>query len=205
MKTCRKRLITRTPAIALTTCIFFTANPTWAVTFAEETQELITQQMTARIDGNMQKILADQTTFPKMQRSMMTMVSETIKKNTAERKRATVVETCMECRTAKPLQVKITGRTTVLDADTQTIINQNMAIMIENTIREKSSDPAVARSVQERMMGERMPKSILRTKMQPYMMGAIFDSTGGSLAEKKGAESIAQVTKDTLLVTMQKN
>ena len=205
MRTNEKQFIIRTQFIALIACILLAANPTWAATFAEETQELITQQMTARIDGNMQKILADQTTFPKMQRSMMTMVSETIKKNTAERKRATVVETCMECRTAKPLQVKITGRTTVLDADTQTIINQNMAIMIENTIREKSSDPAVARSVQERMMGERMPKSILRTKMQPYMMGAIFDSTGGSLAEKKGAESIAQVTKDTLLVTMQKN
>ncbi|MCW5202652.1 hypothetical protein VT98_10394 [Candidatus Electrothrix communis] len=205
MRTNGKQLIIRTQFIALTACILLAANPTWAATFAEETQELITQQMTARINGNMQKMLADQTIFSKMQQSMMTMTSKTIKKSTAERKRATVVETCMECRTAKPLKVKITGRTTILDADTQAIINQKMAAMVTDTIRKNSSDPTVARSVQEKMMGERMPKSILRTKMQPYMMGAIFDSTGGSLAEKKGADSVAQIVRDTPLVTMQKN
>ncbi len=156
----------------------------------------------------MQKILADQTILPKMQQSMMTMMSETIKKTTAERKRATVVETCMECRVGKPLNVEITSQTSILDADTQAIINQKMAAMIEDTIREKSSDPAVASSVQERMMGERMPKSILRTKMQPYMMGAIFGSTGGYLVGKEQINSVAQVTqvtKDTPLLTIQKN
>jgi hypothetical protein len=205
MKLSRKNFTTRTYRIALTAYLLFTANPTWAATFAEETQNLITQQVTAGINGNMQKILADQTILPKMQQSMMTMMSETIKKNTAERKRETVVKTCMECRVGKPLKVEITSRTSILDADTQTIINRKMAAMIEDTIREKSSDPAVARSVQERMMGERMSKSILQTKMQPYMMGAIFGSTGGYLAEKQGADSVAQVTRDIPILTAQKN
>ncbi|MCI5162241.1 MAG: hypothetical protein D3917_09530 [Candidatus Electrothrix sp. AX5] len=207
MKISRKKITTRTYRLALTACLFFVANPTWAATFAKETQKLITQQVTAGINGNMQKILADQTILPKMQQSMMTMMSETIKKTTAERKRATVVETCMECRVGKPLNVEITSQISILDADTQAIINQKMAAMIEDTIRVKSSDPAVASSVQERMMGERMPKSILRTKMQPYMMGAIFASPGGYLVGKEQINSVAQVTqvtKDTPLLTIQK-
>ena len=181
MRTHGKRFIIRTLLIALTACILFAAHPTWAATFAEETQELITQQMTAKIDGNMQKILADQTISQKMQKSMMTKISGMIKKTTAERKRATVVETCMECRVGKPLKVEITGLTTIEDTGTRTIIKRKMAEMMVDTIRVKSSDPAVARSVQKRMMDERMSKSILQANMQPYMMGVILGSTGGGV------------------------
>ncbi|MGB5685261.1 MAG: hypothetical protein WBM35_05590, partial [Candidatus Electrothrix sp.] len=84
MKISRKKITTRTYRLALTACLFFVANPTWAATFAEETLELITQQMTAKIDGNMQKILADQTISQKMQKSMMTKISGMIKETTAQ-------------------------------------------------------------------------------------------------------------------------
>jgi len=205
MRTNEKRLIIRTLFIALTACILFTAHLTYAATFAEETLELITQQMTAKIDGNMQKILADQTISQKMQKSMMTKTSGMIKETTAQRKRATVVKTCMECRSGKPLKIEITGLTTIQDTGTRTLIKQKMADIMLETIREKSSDPVVARSVQKRMMDERMPKSILQANMQPYMMGVILDSTRGNIADKKRADSVAQVTRDTLLLTMKKN
>ena len=61
---------------------------------------------------------------------------------TAARKRASVVKTCMECRAMHPIKVVVSGQTTVLDADTQEIINQAIAKKVEATIWEISSDPS---------------------------------------------------------------
>ncbi|MCI5123299.1 MAG: hypothetical protein D3925_02175 [Candidatus Electrothrix sp. AR5] len=149
--------------------IFFTGSAQSA-DFDTETQNLITQTMEAKINSGVQGVFPDQTIFNKVQNRMMSTVSDVVKQNTAVRKRAAVVETCMECRAMQPLKVVISGQTTLLDADTQDIVNRAMAKKIEDTIREISSDPAVARSVQEKMMKERMATSPLRKKMQPFMV-----------------------------------
>ncbi len=206
MRTNKKSFTTWTHRIALTASILFLTTPALARTIDNDTQQRINQRMTDKITENIKQGFADKTTFLNMQDSMMTIMSETIKKNTAARKRATVVQTCMECRAGKPLKIEVTGKTAILDLDTQTIINQKMAIMIEETMRETSSIPAVARSVQKKMMDERMKNNILRPKLQPYMMGTIFGSPEGHLAKKKENGSIAHnQSPDPQLVTMQKN
>ncbi len=156
-------------AMAALSIIFFAGSATSA-DFGTETQNLIAQTMVAKINSAVQGISSDQTVFNNMQNRMMSIVSDAVKQNTAARKRAAVIETCMECRAMQPIKVVISGRTTVLDADTQNIVNRAMAKKIEDTIRVISSDPAVARSVQEKMMKERMAASPLREKMQPFMM-----------------------------------
>ena len=206
MKTNKKSFTSWTHRIALTASIFFLTTPALALTIDIDTQQRINQRMTDKITENIEQGFADKTTFLNMQDSMMTMMSDTIKKDTAARKRATVVQTCMECRVGKPLKIKITGQTAIMDLDTQTIINQKMATMIEETMREISSTPAVARSVQKKMMDERMKVNILRPKLQPYIMDRVFGPSEGYLAQKKKTDSIIQNQQaDPQLVTMQKN
>jgi len=165
--------------------IIFFAGSAISADFGTETQNLIAQTMEAKINSAVQGVFSDQTVFNNMQNRMMSIVSDAVKQNTAARKRAAVIETCMECRAMQPIKVVISGRTTVLDADTQNIVNRAMAKKIEDTIRVISSDPAVARSVQEKMMKERMAASPLREKMQPFMMSNfIANPTEVSLAGK---------------------
>jgi len=150
--------------------IIFFAGSAKSADFATETQNPIAQTMEAKINSTIQEIFSDQTVFNQMQSRMMSTVSDAVKQNTAARKRANVVKTCMECRSMQPLKVIISGQTTLLDADTQDIVNRIMAKKIEDTIRVISSDPAVARSVQEKMMKERMATSPLQKKMRPFMI-----------------------------------
>ncbi len=168
MKTTRILLITITAGI-----IFLTTSAT-ATTFNSEAGDDMMRTMERRINNVVQEVFSDQTAFTEMQGKMMATISDAVKKDTAVRKRATVVETCMECRAMQPIKVVVSGRTTVLDGDTQEIINQGMAKKVEKTIREFSSDPAVASNVQERTMKERMANNPLRYKMQPFMMGNIM-------------------------------
>ncbi len=206
MRINKKSFTTWTHRITLTGSILFFTTPTLALTIDLDTQEFINQRMVDKITTNVDQGFSDKAIFLNMQDSMMAMMSETIKKNTAERKRATVIQTCMECRVGKPLKVEITGQTAILDLDTQKIINQKMTTMVEETMRKISSTPAVALSVQKRMMDERMKGNILRTKLQPYMMGMVFGSSEGHLAKKKEINSIDQNHEpDTQLVTIQKN
>jgi hypothetical protein len=155
--------------MAALSIIFFTGSAKSA-DFGTETQNIIAQAMEAQINSDVQGVFSDQTVFNKVQNRMMSTVSDVVKQNTAARKRANVVKTCMECRAMQPLKVVISGRTTLLDADTQDLVNRAMAKKIEATIREISSDPAVARSVLEKMMKERMATNPLQKKMQPFMM-----------------------------------
>jgi hypothetical protein len=206
MKTNNKDFTTWTRRIILTVAILFFATPALALTIDRDTQQLINQRMKDKITQNVEQGFANEAIFLNMQDSMMAIMSETIKKNTAARKRATVVQTCMECRVGKPLKIEVTGKTAILDMDTQAIINQKMAAMVEETMRKISSTPAVALSVQKKMMNERMKDNILRIKLQPYMMGMIFGSSEGHFVQKKEVDSIAQNNESGLqLVTMQKD
>jgi uncharacterized membrane protein len=159
------------------TVIFFTGSARSA-DFGTETQALITKTITQAIDANINRVASgdstDQTMIKKIQSSMMTKISDTVKQNTAARKRAAVIETCMECRAMQPIKIIVSGKSTFFDADIQERINQAMAKRIEETIRVISSDPAVARIVQDRMMVPRMAASPLRQEMQSFMMSKLL-------------------------------
>ena len=166
--------------------------------FGTETQNLVTGTIEANISNAVRNVGSDQTIFSEMQNRMMSMVSSAIKENTAARKRATVIETCMECRAMQPIRFDITSRTALFDAETQDRINRAMAKRIEDTIRVISSDPAVARSVQEKMMKERMAVNPLRQNMQPFMMSRLFsDPTMINVAGKKDENAEKQPEKIT--------
>ncbi|MCI5120316.1 MAG: hypothetical protein D3908_03810, partial [Candidatus Electrothrix sp. AUS4] len=121
---------------------------------------------------------ANQSMIQEIQNRMMTQISDAVKQNTAVRKRATVVETCMECRAMQPIKVVVSGQSSFLDADIQERINQTMAKRIEESIRVISSDPAVAGMVQERMMAQRMATNPLRQDMQPFIMSGLLPDQG---------------------------
>ncbi|MDU9048993.1 MAG: hypothetical protein Q3M30_09080 [Candidatus Electrothrix sp. Rat3] len=162
---------------AVLTVIFFTGSAR-AADFATETQDLITQTITRVVEANINNAAAEnvsgQTVVKDIQNSMMTKISDAVKQNTAARKRANVVQTCMECRVMQPIEVVVAGKSTLLSADVQERINQAMAKKIKETIRVISSDPAVARMVQDRMMVPRMAASPLRQDMQPFMMSKLL-------------------------------
>jgi hypothetical protein len=129
-----------------------------------------------------------------IQNSMMTKISDAVKQTTAARKRASVVQTCMECRVMQPIEVVVAGKSTFLSADIQERINQAMAKKIEETIRVVSSDPAVASMVQERMIVPRMAASPLRQAMQPFMMSKLLTDPNamdviGSQADNTGRQT----------------
>ncbi|MCI5144578.1 MAG: hypothetical protein D3923_03410 [Candidatus Electrothrix sp. AR3] len=167
MKTSKNLLSILTAGIILSASVATAAN--YKISLGADTQDLISQNMTKKIHQAMRENIADPALSGEIQNAMMTIISDTVKSSTAARKRAAVVKSCMECRVGKPLKVVISGQVDILDADTQTQINQNMAAVLEETIREKSSDPAVAGLVLEKMMGERMQVNFLREKMQPIM------------------------------------
>ena len=173
--------------------IFFAGSAT-----AATTRDLTAQTMETKINGVVQGVFSDQTVFTEMQSRMMVTINDSVKKNTAARKRASVVKTCMECRAMHPIKVVISGRTTVLDADTQGIINRAMAKKVEATIREISSDPAVASRIQEKMMKERMPTNPLREKMQPFMMSSIMNNPAEiNVAGKNDTDAEKKLSKVT--------
>ncbi|MCI5208235.1 MAG: hypothetical protein D3910_05460 [Candidatus Electrothrix sp. ATG2] len=179
--------------------IIFYAGPAMSEDFGTETQNLITQTIEAAMNSAIQGG-GDQTVSSEMQSRMMSRVSNVVKQNTAARKRATVIETCMECRAMQPIKVVISNQTTFLDAETQKLVNQAMAKKIEETIRVISSDPVVARSVQEKMMSKRMATSPLREKMQPFIMGRLLsDSTEINFTEGNGINAESQLDKVTML------
>lgn len=164
--------------------ILFSAGSASAQTFAVETRDLAARTIKNKADSVMQQVIPEQTALIEIQQRMMTTISEAIKKNTTERKRASVIATCMECRAMTPIKLVVSAQADVLDADTQAAVNQKMAEKIEATIRDISSDPAVARVVQDRMMTDRMKSNPLRTEMQPFMMSNILNSTEGNAAER---------------------
>ena len=153
-----------------------------AQTFDTETRSFATQAMEKKVNSVVQKVFPDQTAFTEIQQRMMATASEAVKKSTAARKSASVIETCMECRAMTPIKFVVSAQTDMLDAETQAAVNRKMAEKIEATIHEISSDPAVARVVQGRMMQERMKSNPLRTGMQPFMMSNILNSTETSTA-----------------------
>ncbi|WP_339137088.1 MAG: hypothetical protein WGN25_03835 [Candidatus Electrothrix sp. GW3-4] len=171
--------------VIATLSIIFFSRPAISSEFGKETQNLMAQTMATKINNVVQNIFSDQTVFKNMQNNMMSIVSDTVKQNTAARKRARVVETCMECRAMQPIKVVISGQSSVLDAATQKMVNQVMAKKIEETIRVISSDPIVASSVQERMMKERMATNPLQEKMQPFMISRfMLEPTTVNIAQK---------------------
>lgn len=188
-------------AVAALTVIFWVGSANSAdnsADFATETQNLIARTIEANINNAVRNVGSDQTVFSEMQNRMMSTVSSAIKQNTAARKRAAVIETCMECRAMQPITFDITSRTVLFDAETQERINRAMAKRIEETIRVISSDPAVARSVQDKMMKERMAANPLRQNMQPFMMSRLFsDPTMINVAGKKDENSEKQPDKIT--------
>ncbi|XOF32161.1 MAG: hypothetical protein ACL93V_08860 [Candidatus Electrothrix sp. YB6] len=153
-----------------------------AQTFDAETRNLAAQTMEKKANSVVLKVFPDQTAFSEIQQRMMATASEAVKKSTAARKSASVIETCMECRAMTPIEFVVSAQTDVLDAETQAAVNRKMAEKIKTTIQEISSDPAVARVVQGRMMQERMKDNPLRAGMQPVMMSNILNSTETSTA-----------------------
>lgn len=166
--------------------------------FGTETQNFVTRTIEANINNAARNVGSGQTIFSDMQNRMMSMVSSAIKQDTAARKRATVIETCMECRVMQPIKFDVTSQTALFDAETQERINRAMAKRIEETIRVISSDPAVALSVQEMMMKERMATNPLRQNMQPFMMSRLFsDPSVINVAGSKNESAEKQPDKIT--------
>ena len=166
---------------AVASILFFAASASCAALAADfgiETQNLITRSITRAIEANINNAatgdVSVQPMIREIQNSMMTKISDAVKQDTAVRKRAAVIETCMECRAMQPIELVVSGKSTFLDADIQERINQAMAKRITETIRVISSDPAVAGIVQERMMTQRMTASPLRQEMQPFIMSRLL-------------------------------
>ena len=174
MKSLKNLMGLATVGIILSASIATAAN--YQISLGNDTQDLISQNMAKKMKQAMAENIADPALSGEIQNSMSSIISDAIKLNTATRKRASVVQTCMECRVGKPIKVVISGKVDILDTDTQVIINQNMAKMVAGTIRENSSDPAVARIIQEEMMGKKMQGNALREQIQPMMQAEILGS-----------------------------
>lgn len=176
---------------AVLTVIFFTGSAR-AADFGTKTQNLIPQTITQAVEANINNVAAgnvsSQTVFKEIQNSMMTKISDAVKQNTAERKRANVVKTCMECRVMQPIEVVVAGKSTFLDADIQERINQAMAKRIKETIRLVSSDPAIVRGVQERTMVPYMATSPLQQKMQPFMMSKLLSDSSAMISKASNTD-----------------
>ena len=201
MKTSKSLMNILTAGIILSASVATAAN--YKISLGADTQDLISQNMTKKIHQAMRENIADPALSGEIQTAMMAIISDTVKSSTAARKRATVIKTCMECRVGKPLKVVISGQVDILDTDTQNQINQNIAAVLEETIREKSADPAVAGLVQEKMMGERMQANFLREKIQPIMSAKMQGlSVEEDLAQ---AEEAQPQTPDTAAVFRDNN
>lgn len=164
----------------------------------EDTQKIIGRVIEANISSVVQTTGSDQTIFNDMQNRMMSMISSAIKQDAAARKRATVIETCMECRAMQPIKYDVSTQTALFDAETQESVNQAMAKKIKETIRQISSNPAVALSVQKQMMKNRMATNPLQQKMQPFIMSKLLsDPTMINVASQQNENTGKQLEQTT--------
>ena len=111
-----------------------------------------------------------------------------IKNKTAERKRLNPVEVCMQCR-VEPIKITLSNQGTSIGSETQALVNQKMVAMVKGTIQKHSSDPAVVRIIQEKMMGERMQKNLIQEKMQPMIMERMQNSVMNDATARKNLQS----------------